>query len=177
MAARAGTIKAGSPPPYRSALLTEVAHGDDSVPETAISGEESMPVCRIVYLSEAVGAAGSSLLSIAEILGVSDRNNRRDNLTGMLLSHGGRFMQVLEGSRGDIDRLLDRLRHDPRHRNIKVISDEAAADRRFSGWAMGQAQVTPGLASLLDGVDLQNLTEERATALATAAFDLAPAQA
>jgi hypothetical protein len=136
-----------------------------------------MPLTRIVYVSEAVGAAGANLLSIAEILGVSDRNNRRDNLTGMLLSHGGRFLQVLEGSRGDIDRLLERLRQDPRHRHIQVVSDEPASERRFGGWAMGQAQVTPGLAALLEGVDFSNLTDDRATALASAAFGLGPARA
>lgn len=136
-----------------------------------------MPLSRIVYVSEAVGAAGSSLLSMAEILGVSDRNNRRDSLTGVLLSHGGRFLQVLEGPRGDVDRLLRRLRQDPRHRNIRVVSDEPASERRFGDWAMGQAQVTPGLAALLSGMDFDDVTADRAAALAAAALELSPAQA
>ena len=48
-------------------------------------------LCRAIYISQAVGNAGSNLLSVAEILGVSERNNRRDRLTGVLLSHDGWF--------------------------------------------------------------------------------------
>src|SRR5690606_20174683 len=36
---------------------------------------------RVIYASEAVGATGASTLSVAQILGVSERNNRRDHLT------------------------------------------------------------------------------------------------
>ena len=36
---------------------------------------------RVIYASEAVGTMGASTLSIAQILGVSEPNNRRDHLS------------------------------------------------------------------------------------------------
>ena len=36
---------------------------------------------RLIYTSEAVGSTGVSLLSIAQILGVAERNKRRDHIT------------------------------------------------------------------------------------------------
>ena len=52
-----------------------------------------MPLHRAIYVSDAVGGAATSLLVLAEILGASDRNNRRDGLTGVLMRHDGRFLQ------------------------------------------------------------------------------------
>lgn len=78
---------------------------------------------RIIYASESVGATGTSTLSIAQILGIAEHNNRRDHITSCLMFHGGKVLQVIEGARVDVDRLLGRLRIDPRHRNLCVIVD------------------------------------------------------
>lgn len=78
---------------------------------------------RIIYASEAVGATGSSTLSIAQILGIAERNNRRDHITSCVMFHSGKVLQVIEGARVDVDRLLGRLRVDPRHRNLNIIVD------------------------------------------------------
>ena len=86
---------------------------------------------RVIYASEAVGSTGSSTLSIAQILGVSERNNRRDHISGCLMFHQGHILQVLEGGRADIDRLLRRLRADPRHTGLKILSDLQVDDRRL----------------------------------------------
>ena len=53
---------------------------------------------RAIYVSDATGEAASNLLSLVQILGVSDVNNRRDHLTGVLLIHGGQFLQAIEGN-------------------------------------------------------------------------------
>ena len=86
---------------------------------------------RVIYSSEAVGATGSSTLSVAQILGVSDRNNRRDNISGCLMIHQGHILQALEGARVDLDRLLRRLVADPRHTGLKVLVDTPIAERRL----------------------------------------------
>ncbi|MDP1914493.1 BLUF domain-containing protein [Brevundimonas sp.] len=78
---------------------------------------------RVIYASEAVGATGASTLSIAQILGVSERNNRRDHISGCLMFHGGHILQVLEGRRADLDRLMRRILTDPRHTGVRVLSD------------------------------------------------------
>lgn len=76
---------------------------------------------RLIYASEAVGATGTSTLSIAQILGIAERNNRRDHVTSCLMFHQGYILQIAEGGRTDIDRLMRRLEVDPRHINLKVL--------------------------------------------------------
>ena len=90
----------------------------------------------MIYASEAVGATGTSMLSIAQILGVSEANNRRDHLTGCLMFHRGHILQAIEGGRADIDRLMRRLLEDPRHRGLRVLVDQPIAARRL-GEPMG----------------------------------------
>jgi len=86
---------------------------------------------RVIYASEAVGATGASTLSIAQILGISDRNNRRDRVCGCLMFHQGHILQALEGGRADLDRLMRRIIADPRHTGLRVLSDMPIPERRL----------------------------------------------
>ncbi len=84
---------------------------------------------RIIYASEAVGPTGTSTLSVAQILGVSERNNRRDHVTSCVMFHRGHILQVLEGGRVDLDRLMRRLLADPRHTGLRILSDMPVSGR------------------------------------------------
>ena len=86
---------------------------------------------RVIFASEAVGSTGASALSIAQILGVSVANNRRDHITGCMMFHRGHILQVVEGERADLDRLMRRLREDPRHTALRILSDAPIAVRRI----------------------------------------------
>ena len=86
---------------------------------------------RVIYASEAVGATGASTLSIAQILGVSERNNRRDDLTSCVLFHEGHILQAVEGARVDLDRLVRRLLADPRHAGLRILVDAPIPARRL----------------------------------------------
>jgi hypothetical protein len=86
---------------------------------------------RVIYASEAVGPTGFSTLTLAHILGAAERNNRRDHVTGGLLIHQGHILQVLEGARVDLDRLLRRLLADPRHTGLRVLVDTPIPARRW----------------------------------------------
>ena len=88
---------------------------------------------RVIYASEAVGTTGASTLSIAQILGVSEANNRRDHLTSCLMLHGGQILQAIEGGRNDVDRLMRRLMLDPRHTRLRILSDAPVRARRVEG--------------------------------------------
>lgn len=123
----------------------------------------------MIYVSDALGDAAASLLGLVEILGVSERNNRRDELTGVLLRHDGRFLQAIEGRRADVDRLMDRLHCDPRHANLRLLSDRAVPTRLFGDWAMGRAEVTPAMSALLGAEDLAEISPSRAEAVLAAA--------
>lgn len=136
-----------------------------------------MPLHRAIYVSDAVGEAATNLLVLAEILGASERNNRRDGLTGVLMRHGGRFMQAIEGRRADVDRLMDRLRADPRHQNLRLLSDHDVPVRLFPEWPMTLAQMTPAAARVLNGAGLDQLSADRAEMLLNTAAQALPVQA
>lgn len=97
---------------------------------------------RVVYISQSTNP-DPALISLAEILAASDRNNRRDSLTGALLVSGGRFLQVLEGAQQDLNRMLAKLEDDPRHRHMRVLSRTRVDDRLFGQWTMVASRISP----------------------------------
>jgi hypothetical protein len=119
----------------------------------------------VIYVSDAVGTTGATTLSIAQILGVSERNNRRDDLCSAVLFHDGKILQAVEGPRADIDRLMRRLSADPRHRDLRILSDSPIASRRIarpmSLCAVSACEVTRRLGQR----DLTQLTSDEARAL------------
>lgn len=109
---------------------------------------------RLVYCSRA-RVDTTSLQAISELLGVSQRNNARDGLTGALAVNHGWFLQVIEGPATALDRLLRRLAEDPRHVDIEILSRRPVTGRLFPDWTMVAARVTPEV-----GPQLQRLIDE-----------------
>lgn len=97
---------------------------------------------RLIYCSRA-RIPMESLLAIADILAVSQRNNRRDHVTGALGYARGRFVQVLEGAAGDLDRVLRRVETDPRHTDIHVAWRAPVEGRIFAEWTMTAPRIAP----------------------------------
>lgn len=124
----------------------------------------SLNLERVLYTSRARGNSDSLLMQV-DILATSQRNNARDDLTGALLIHDGRFLQVLEGAAQDLDRLMTRLAGDPRHDEVVVIERKPIPARGFSGWAMASVRVTPALEETLratvEGAGAPQQTVER----------------
>ncbi|RYG19354.1 MAG: BLUF domain-containing protein [Caulobacteraceae bacterium] len=108
-----------------------------------------MALFRIVYVSEATGSVGSGLMPLIDIIGVSEQNNRRDHLTGVLMRHDGRFLQILEGARADLNRVMARVSKDRRHDNLRILSDQPILERLFPAWAMGRLEATPEVEAFL----------------------------
>lgn len=95
-----------------------------------------------------------TLAPIIEILAVSDRNNRRDGITGALGYAKGRVLQALEGAPADLDRLLKRLEADPRHGDLKVADRRAITSRMFADWTMKAPRITSELEpDLLEAIE------------------------
>lgn len=97
---------------------------------------------RLIYCS-AAKVSMESLIVIADILAVSQRNNRRDHVTGALGYAQGRFVQVLEGAPTDLDRVLRRVRGDPRHTDIHVAWRAPVEGRIFADWTMTAPRIAP----------------------------------
>ena len=55
-----------------------------------------------------------------------------------------RFAQVIEGPEDALAVVVERIRADPRHDQIRVVVDDAMqAGRRFAGWDMAIERVPP----------------------------------
>ena len=86
---------------------------------------------RVIIAAQTVGSTGVSTLSIAQILGVSERNNRRDQVTSAVMFLDGWCLQSIEGRRPDVDRVVSRLSADRRLKNLRIVVDRPIAQRSF----------------------------------------------
>lgn len=89
----------------------------------------------ITYVSAAVEAMTDD--GVAAILVKSRANNRRLGLTGALLYHGGRFIQMLEGPEDEVRARFAVIATDPRHRSVQVVKETEISERQFPEWTMG----------------------------------------
>ncbi|WP_420141441.1 BLUF domain-containing protein [Sphingomonas sp.] len=94
---------------------------------------------QLVYISTA--AAGLSSEGVHDILRASRANNFRAGLTGLLLYDGYRFLQALEGDHARVMAAYERIKADPRHRALVLLSSCGIQARAFGGWAMAAKQV------------------------------------
>lgn len=102
---------------------------------------------RLVYASRSRQPVTESL--IADILDKSRRQNQELGLTGVLcVCPGDTFIQVLEGSREDVNAIYTKIVRDDRHQDVTLLHYAEIDERRFSGWRMGRAdlaKVNPGV--------------------------------
>ena len=101
---------------------------------------------RLLYASRAVPAVDQDAL--IAILKKSKANNQQLGVTGVLCFSEGIFLQVLEGGRGPVNRLYNRIAADDRHTDVELLCYEEIGERRFAGWSMGQvnmARLNPAL--------------------------------
>ena len=103
----------------------------------------------IIYLSAATQLMNDETLK--EILLVSNENNRRQNVTGMLLYSDGNIVQVLEGDRQTVKSLYTKISYDSRHHSIIKISEGEITDRSFPDWSMGFRTVSANEFSQIPG--------------------------
>ncbi|MES2672441.1 MAG: BLUF domain-containing protein [Pseudomonadota bacterium] len=66
--------------------------------------------------------------------------NRENGITGLLLHHDTRFMQLLEGERHEVQALFQKIADDARHRDVVIEMEAGAIRRSFPDWQMGYAE-------------------------------------
>ena len=74
--------------------------------------------------------------AIEQIGEQSQRNNDRLGLTGLLMSSGGLFYQILEGPAEAVDEVYGRIVADGRHTDLLLMSTEDNVERLFPDWSM-----------------------------------------
>lgn len=91
---------------------------------------------RVVFTSRA-----SSNFSRAEIKALCEAaavRNEVNGITGLFLSDGSRFLQVIEGEGEDVDDLVRRIVRNPRHHDIIIVSSHRIEHREFHNRTMSQ---------------------------------------
>jgi len=118
--------------------------------------DETSEIYHLIYKSSAL--VRLSQIELIELLRISRRNNEASGLTGMLIYRDGTYLQFLEGQRGSIAGLLDRLQKDPRHNEIRVLREGILPARLFPDWSMAYKNLAglrssnvPGYSELLQG--------------------------
>lgn len=95
----------------------------------------------LIYISQATHFFNAQQL--LALLEQSRENNLDKGITGMLIyledkriNIAGRFMQVLEGDRKEIEYLYEKIQADTRHHHVTVVHEGIISKRTFKDWLM-----------------------------------------
>jgi hypothetical protein len=111
----------------------------------------------LIYSSVSTRPLGED--DLGALLAQSRESNEREDITGVLLFRNGYFLQVLEGPDAAVRAKLDRIKHDERHTQVRVILEELVEDRQFPEWTMGfpaaerDLEEVPGYRSTFEDLD------------------------
>jgi len=94
---------------------------------------------RLMYASRAVSSVDQ--VALQAILQQCKARNPEAGITGVLCYSEGIYLQVLEGGRGEVNALYNRIVVDPRHTQVELMSYQEIGERRFAGWSMGQVNM------------------------------------
>ena len=89
---------------------------------------------RLIYKSRSTQPIDWELVD--SIIGASQEGNTELSVSGVLLATTNHFLQVLEGSYEDVNRLYCTIVKDARHHQVQLISFTCAEERIFNNWTM-----------------------------------------
>jgi hypothetical protein len=120
--------------------------------DDAFEAEDETLLFSLIYCSRAVEHLANT--EIDRIVAVAQRNNARNDITGLLVFSSGIFFQWLEGRRDCVEELMKSISADARHNTIVILdTTEEVRERVFSGWAMELVSPQDIQAVLLDAID------------------------
>jgi hypothetical protein len=93
-----------------------------------------LDLIELKYLSEI--AEGANIWDLTDIFSNSVISNELKGITGILFFDQGYFGQILEGPRGEVEELWERIKNDVRHQNIELLGITEIKERRFPKWSM-----------------------------------------
>lgn len=74
---------------------------------------------------------------IHQLVAAAEKNNAEKGITGILMTSGRLFFQIIEGPDEEINNVWRLIRNDPRHKDIILLNSEAGSfDRLFPDWSM-----------------------------------------
>src|ERR1700749_215765 len=78
-------------------------------------------------------------------------NNRRANITGMLIYTEGSFIQVLEGPEDSLRKTYEQNVQDNRQKNIIKLAEDTITSPNFDSWSMAFIATDPSKIDMLEG--------------------------
>jgi CRP-like cAMP-binding protein/class 3 adenylate cyclase len=115
---------------------------------------------RLTYVSKL-----NAPLTEADIVAIGEQsssNNRKIDVTGVLISVHGYFFQILEGEQATVDKLVEKIARDTRHKELMILSAEYQCEERyFSDWNMKTVTLTDSKDHLLQAISvmLENIAQ------------------
>lgn len=97
---------------------------------------EESALIRLVYVSSLTVFGRLSTSMFDEVEYHARRYNERQSITGILCYGNGHFLQCIEGEKGKILALQQRIFADKRHKDIKVLLLQPIEQRTFFDWRM-----------------------------------------
>ncbi|MGI4778006.1 MAG: BLUF domain-containing protein [Janthinobacterium lividum] len=79
-------------------------------------------------------------LVVGQIVAQARARNAQRGITGLLVFDGSRFCQHLEGPNEAVDALMQRIAHDTRHSDVRVLYSGQRSERRYRRFDLGFAQ-------------------------------------
>jgi hypothetical protein len=118
---------------------------------STVTSPEAVVLKRISYISKF--SRPLLLEEITQLATDAEERNRALGVTGMLMSSGGMFYQVLEGPPDAVDRLFQKIGADPRHKDVLVLTaQDEVDDRQFPSWGMRKINLDEEAVSRLEPV-------------------------
>jgi len=105
-----------------------------------IQQKEIYPIFRLVYLSKPVVPFTDADFDDIEHKSLK-ANNARD-VTGLLIVHGNRILQILEGREEAVRELYAKIEADIRHTIIKLACEVEDEERLLLTWSMVVRRIT-----------------------------------
>jgi len=82
--------------------------------------------------------------NLRDLLRQSVVNNRKANITGLLLHADYNIIQIIEGPSHSVKTLYNKIQGDIRHRAVTLIYDQPIKERDFTNW-----EIVPEMPDLL----------------------------
>ncbi|PPK96232.1 FAD-dependent sensor of blue light [Nonlabens xylanidelens] len=93
----------------------------------------------ICYISIFADDINKSVIN--ELIKKIASNNKKNNITGILIIRNKHFFQIIEGENHQIDKLYKTISNDKRHHNIIKLLENELLDRLFTAYNSGEFEI------------------------------------
>ena len=112
---------------------------------------------QLIYMSVATHCYSQA--ELRHLLIEAQIKNAENSVTGVLVHHDGVFVQVLEGDEIDVMHTYNRIEHDPRHTQVRILECKHITKRAFGTWWMGFADPPKAIKLLKGFLPMNDLPE------------------